>query len=77
MEALVSRERAVCNHCACKGVILDRHMRGVGEIEPQEVVNVEDYEDWGLFVMFECACCNHGYSWKPKIRLTTEFAMQD
>ena len=65
MEALYKKERPQCNSCCRDGVILDRHMRGV-DVLNVDVLEVKDYEDWGLFVMFDCMCCNNGYSWFPR-----------
>jgi hypothetical protein len=72
MEALVKRERPVCYTCAKEGVICDQHMRPINpEVafanDGVAVLQIPDYEDWGVFVVFECQCCNHGYSWVERL----------
>jgi hypothetical protein len=68
MEALVKYERPVCYTCGKEGIIFDKHMRAINPEaacanDGVAVCQLPDYEDWGIFVVFECDCCNHGYSW--------------
>lgn len=71
MEALVTGLVPWCHACGERGVILDRHLRQnpIEAAEGTDVLVVQDFEDWGLFVAFECKCCNHGYSWVPSLNL--------
>ena len=33
------------------------------------VLEIEDFEDWGVFVVFNCSCCNEGYGWLARLPL--------
>jgi hypothetical protein len=72
MEALVNRERPVCYKCGGEGSIRDGHMRWPDpEVACQNdgaaVLEIEDFEDWGVFIVFQCSCCNDGYGWVPRL----------
>lgn len=64
MEALANNEKPKCHHCGHDGVLLDRFMNA--DVINDPVLQVTDYEDWGLFVLFDCKCCNDGYSYVPR-----------
>ena len=72
MEALVNYQRPVCHTCAGEGTICDKHIR---QINPEvaclndgvAVCDIQDYEDWGVFVVFDCLCCNQGYTWVKRL----------
>ena len=72
MEALATRKRPVCHHCGKGGRIVDRHMRTPDyEVAAADggakILEIQDFEDWGVFVVFDCLCCNDGYAWVPRL----------
>ena len=61
MEALATKRKPRCHFCNRDGILLDGRMRGV-DFANVDVTTVKDHTDWGLFAMFDCKCCNDGYS---------------
>ena len=77
MDALVHRRQALCDKCGHEGVIHDGRMRAIpvenAWVEGgKNVLEIEDFMDWGLFVVFHCSCCNDGYDWKQRPSFTMD-----
>ncbi|KAK5133520.1 hypothetical protein LTR08_007657 [Meristemomyces frigidus] len=49
-----------CNTCHRDGAFLDARFRPVPV--HADVLNIEDFNDWGVFVGFDCRCCNQDAS---------------
>ena len=64
MSALAKQETPVCHGCHGHGQILDRYFRNVVFAEGEDVTKVDDFDDWGLFVMFRCGCCHDGFGYQ-------------
>lgn len=59
MEAIARRQTPKCKACGQYGVFLDGMLRVV---QPgANVLDLKDFDAWGIFVFFECQCCNSGW----------------
>lgn len=66
VKALFERKRPCCMKCGGKGYILDRHFAEVKDTTTvQEIMSLEDFDDWGVVVAFECECCVTRNSGQP------------
>lgn len=62
MESIIMKQKAICYTCQTQGVYLDKNMCGVADRDP---LTVEDGKEWGVFVMFDCRCCDQGFGYVP------------
>ena len=67
MHALASNLKPVCNGCHEDGLIVDKRFMPIKVKTIEDVLAVEDYEDWGIFVAFEHCPCSHGSADKPGV----------
>lgn len=64
MEAIATRKKPVCIKCGKDGHILDRFMNA--SVINDDVTKIEEFSDWGVFIMFDCTCCNEGFQYIPR-----------
>ncbi|KAK4541518.1 hypothetical protein LTR36_007964 [Oleoguttula mirabilis] len=77
MRAIAQKQKPSCNTCFRSGEFWDGLMR---EIPVQaDVLELRDFQDWGVFVAFECKCCNKAASYsfvsRPSCELGSECDM--
>jgi hypothetical protein len=79
MEALFSRQVPRCNDCAKRGEVLDQHFNVVpASATKNDLLNLSDYIDWGLFVVLSCPCPGTvGYWYQDRTPLELEDLMDD
>lgn len=58
IEAIAMQQRARCRTCKTNAFFLDKGFRTI-PIDV-DVLTLDDYIDWGLFIMFDCRCCDKG-----------------
>lgn len=68
MDGLARGKSPVCHTCGNHGAVVDGHMlvldtNSVRTEGYKAFFQVEEFKDWGVFVVFGCQCCNRGYSW--------------
>lgn len=61
MEAIARGQRPKCRTCGGFGVFLDAKMRTIPS--NANVLDLRDFDDWGIFVLFVCGCCTQGFAW--------------
>jgi hypothetical protein len=76
--ALAQNEKPACNGCQRDGLIVDHTFEVLKPEHPDfNVLDMQDYDDWGVFVVFtDCNCCvskpheagmkGPGYTFVPK-----------
>lgn len=58
-KALFSRQIPRCNTCGINGMIFDRWFCAAGLTKTKlELLALQDFRDWGLFVGFQCGCAS-------------------
>ncbi|KAK5120712.1 hypothetical protein LTR85_006070 [Meristemomyces frigidus] len=77
MRAIAQKQKPNCNTCYKDGQFWDGLLRNIPV--STDVLELEGFTDWGVFVAFDCKCCNkeasYSYVNRPSYELGAECAM--